>query len=116
MRPAIERQLKLGRKVTQIAIARNDSWVMIAGNYAQFSRAVPTELKKAIIDARKQGLTPRVVKFQPNSDNWIFIAGQKVYASRALNRGAYNWANKYRDFNWEVNVVFFTPQGGWTII
>jgi len=116
LRQAIERQLARGKKISQIAIARNDSWVMISGGVAYYSSGVPAELKKAILDARKQALNPRIVKFRPNSYQWVYIAGQKVYKDKDLNQGVYTWANKYRNFNWEVNEVFIAPNGGWSVI
>jgi CubicO group peptidase (beta-lactamase class C family) len=117
VRPIIESLIKRRKKITQISFSKKNAWAIIGDGTAYYSSNAPTDLKKAIIDARQQKLVPRVVKFRPGSEQWIFIAGQKIYSAKSLAKSPlYSWVSKYREFNWEVNEVYFNPNRGWSII
>lgn len=116
LRPAINRQIARNRTVSEVAIAANDSWAIIANGFVYYSNNLPTTLKKAIVDSRKQGLVPRVIKFQPGTNLWIFIAGQKIYTSQTLAQGSKIWASKYREMGMQTDEIFLAPNRGWSVI
>lgn len=116
LRTAINREIAKGRTVSEVAIAANDSWAIISNGIAYYSNGLPASLKKAIIDSRVQGLEPRIIQFQPGSNLWIFVAGQKVYTSQTLAAGPAKWANEYRDMQMQVDKIFLAPNRGWSVI
>ena len=116
LRDLLDRLINRGAKITSIAIDRNDQWTLIADGVVYYSQNIPADLNKAILDSRTQKLAPRLIKFRPGTNQWLFLAGQKTWHSNNLSAGLVDWSNKYRNFKWQVDQVFLTPGAGWAVI